>query len=112
MRRVGASLAVALLLLAGCSRGTDPEDEPRNPPVQPELPLRAGGIGPSDFGDGAEAVLAEVEEELGAPDADTGLVASTEGSCTGTRVRSVEWGALRLRFTDAGDRKSTRLNSS
>ena len=100
MRRVWGSVTIAVLVLAGCGPEKSPEDEPRNPPREPELPLRGGGIGPSDFGDAAEAVLAELEEELGEPDADTGLVPVASGTCEGTRVRAVDWGGLRLGFTD------------
>jgi len=105
VRRLGVVVMclTLLLVLSGCGGG-DEEEEPRNPAPEQPLALRADGIGSSDFGDAAASVLAEVEGELGPPDADTGLEAVATGTCEGTRVRSVDFGGLRLQFTDGETR--------
>jgi len=60
------------------------------------LRLRAGAIGPLEFGDPAADVLGVLAASLGQPDADSGTFTSEGelGTCDGDTVRVVQWGPL------------------
>lgn len=64
-------------------------------------PLRRDGFSTATFGSEAEATIAAVSAELGAPSGDTGWVEPlTISTCPGTQARSVSWGVLSLLFGD------------
>lgn len=71
------------------------------PPPLAGLVLRDAGLGPSEFGDDPDEVVARIADILGSPTVDTGWVASDSVAlCPGDDYRSVEWGVLRLSFGD------------
>lgn len=63
--------------------------------------MREDGLGTSNFGTDAQAVIDYVASILGGSTADTGWVASNSfASCPGTQARRVDWGVLSLLFAD------------
>ncbi len=66
------------------------------------LELRVDGLRNSTFGDPESKAETDLVELLGPPDEDTGWVDQSEnyGTCLGTEVRFVRWGALQVFFTD------------
>lgn len=68
-----------------------------------DLVLRGDGLGAVALGADPDDAMATVVAGLGDPSADSGwqdAATSAYGTCPGTRVRGVEWGALVLLFTD------------
>lgn len=74
-----------------------------------ELLLRDDGIGAAAFGDEPEGVIEYVTSILGGTTDDTGWVDPfTFAACDGTTARRVDWGVLRLLFSDLSDAASGR----
>lgn len=71
-------------------------------PPERVLVLRPDGIDGAYFGDDASQVLDALTTVLGSPDSDTGWVdqMANYGTCLGDTVRFVQWGSLRVFFTD------------
>ncbi|HEX9854975.1 MAG TPA: hypothetical protein VGC47_06650 [Acidimicrobiia bacterium] len=71
--------------------------EPRGEPLTLDnLTLAADAIGPIELGQAAERAVGRLVASLGDPDEDTGPIVSTGayGTCEGSMVRIVRWGAL------------------
>ena len=70
-------------------------------PVVSALRLGDDGIGAALFSGEPESVIAYLGTFIGPPTADTGWVDPFEiSACTGTELRVVSWGSLRLTFGD------------
>lgn len=71
-------------------------------PVLDELQLSAEGLGTALFGAEAESVVEYVDALLGSPSTDSGWIDpfAIGLACPGSEVRFVEWGGLRLFFSD------------
>lgn len=70
--------------------------------VASRLVLRGDGLGVVALGASADAAIAAVSADLGAPTLDTGWESSfsSYGTCPGEQIRGVEWDGLVLLFTD------------
>ncbi|MDH3471095.1 MAG: hypothetical protein OEM94_07245 [Acidimicrobiia bacterium] len=71
-------------------------------PIDNFVFLDVDGLGGVEFGDNAEDVVQFLTCLLGEPDSDSGYVDSFSvfGTCPGTEVRGVRWGALLTLFGD------------
>ncbi len=116
--RLAASLALAVVALAGCGDdgsapaaatsttvvdATTTTTTPDATTVAPApIALRGDGLGVVDLGASPDAAIAAVTEELGPPSVDAGWSPSFSvyGTCPGEQIRGVEWEGLVLLFTD------------
>lgn len=66
--------------------------------------LTVDGLGVTAFGAEPEGAISFVSSFFGEPTADTGWIDPFEvGACSGTTIRQVDWGQLRLEFGDVSD---------
>lgn len=97
-RLVGFLISGALLALAlsGCGAPGQPSTAPAAP-----LIISESGIGVTEFGEPPAAVIEELTDRLGAPDADTQWIDADSdlyGQCPAMKMRAVGWGSLYLFF--------------